>query len=129
VCQDSCDASTTCSDNGFCNEVGECTCFRGFQGPNCVSVCGDSIQVADEECEHESASKNTPGCSADCKILDGWFMVLVEEEMQLVSVCGDGAVAIGSEQCDDNNTISGDGGSLLSMHVPRHIQLFEQPGF
>ncbi len=105
-CSTECDAVTTCSDNGFCNSDGTCTCFLGFTGPTCVSQCGDGITAGDEECEHEFTDKSTPGCSANCKILQGWTLI---QGYNLESTCGDGLVAIGAEQCDDGNLRPGDG--------------------
>jgi cysteine-rich repeat protein len=107
-CATKCDARTTCSDNGFCNNDGTCTCFLGFTGPNCVSQCGDGIIVDAEKCEHQFTNKSTPGCSANCEILQGWTLVR-RYSYNLTSTCGDGVVAIGAEQCDDGNVRSGDG--------------------
>ncbi len=74
--------------------------LKGFDigRSNCMSVCGDGIVTRDELCD-EGTDKNVGGyghCSPDCKTRGGY--------------CGDGIVQDeGGEECDDGNTLLGDG--------------------
>jgi fibro-slime domain-containing protein len=74
--------------------------LKGFDigRSECMSVCGDGIVTRDELCD-EGTDKNVGGyghCAPDCKTRGGY--------------CGDGSVQPeGPEQCDDGNTLNGDG--------------------
>jgi fibro-slime domain-containing protein len=74
--------------------------LKGFDigRSDCMSVCGDGIVTRDELCD-EGTDKNVGGyghCAPDCKTRGGY--------------CGDGSVQPeGPEQCDDGNTLNGDG--------------------
>ncbi|CAE7765145.1 unnamed protein product, partial [Symbiodinium sp. CCMP2456] len=74
---------------------------------------GDGIRhvVAGEECDDGNLIDGD-GCSRDCRIeagftcpTHGWPSVLLTP---CVPICGDG-LRVGDEDCDDNNTESGDG--------------------
>ena len=61
-----------------------------FGGMAYSHVCGDGIIAPDEACD----DGNMPlSCNPDCTL----------------SVCGDGLLSFGAEECDDGNTVSGDG--------------------
>ncbi|MFH1364893.1 MAG: DUF4215 domain-containing protein, partial [Candidatus Aenigmatarchaeota archaeon] len=76
------------------------------------SVCGDKKITGEEVCDGNNKTKtcqnfgysnpNTSLCSSDC---------LSYDLSQCVNVCGDGILEPG-EDCDDNNTIDGDGCSI-----------------
>jgi len=59
-----------------------------------------------EKCDDNNTNSGD-GCSADCKIEDGWICPTPAVRCQ-AAACGDGFM-VGSEECDDNNTDSGDG--------------------
>ncbi|CAE7559633.1 GAT1 [Symbiodinium natans] len=84
-----------------------------FTADSCKVVCGDGIRhiVAGEECDDGNLIDGD-GCSRDCRIEDGftcptrgWPSVLLTP---CVPICGDG-LRVAGEECDDNNTQSGDG--------------------
>lgn len=90
-------------DKGSCLDSDSSDVFedqRGSERPteNCdigafeVSVCGDDLIGADEECE-DGNTVDTDDCTNQCKF----------------NICGDGSVLEDFEECDDGNTTSGDG--------------------
>ncbi len=97
-------AGSPAIDKGSCTDIGGNDVFldqRGSERPagtTCdigafeVSVCGDDILGADEECD-DANTIDTDDCTAACKD----------------NICGDGSVLEGFEDCDDGNTDDGDG--------------------
>jgi len=95
-------------------------------GGQCDSVCGDFVIRGDEECDNGKhcenqapcntnaecagigdglcAPRSVDGCSADCKIEDGWSCPSVGFEVNVggecVAICGDNLVR-GTESCDN----------------------------
>ena len=67
--------------------------------------CGDGILDSGEECD-DGNTTGADGCSADCKVINGWYCH--GEPSQCATQCGDNITA-GAEECDDGNTTSGDG--------------------
>ena len=115
-----------CDDNNTMNGDGcgsNCTIEEGFAcdtivGPVfnfsvCSPVCGDRRLVFPEECD-DNNTINGDGCGNDCRIEPGFTCDTMVDIMTPFSlsvcgpVCGDGRVVI-SEECDDNNTMNGDG--------------------
>lgn len=76
------------------------TCTNGAcQAP----ICGDSKKEAGEDCDDAAATAS--GACVKCKN----------------AACGDGAVYAGHEQCDDGNTVAGDGCSADCKWEPVDI--------
>ncbi len=69
------------------------------------SVCGNGIIEPGEECD-DGNTLSGDGCSATCRIEQGWECT--GEPSVCVTVCGDGLIR-GNEECDDGNTSPGDG--------------------
>lgn len=92
----------------------------GCVGEECGPYCGDGR--VDEELEEECDDGNSTGgdgCSADCKLEEGWTCEKAGVRCE-ATACGDGIVA-GDEQCDDGNNDDGDGCSatcLLELAAP-----------
>eukprot|EP00163_Fabomonas_tropica_P022558 TRINITY_DN3931_c0_g2_i1.p1 TRINITY_DN3931_c0_g2~~TRINITY_DN3931_c0_g2_i1.p1 ORF type:complete len:1617 (+),score=367.48 TRINITY_DN3931_c0_g2_i1:65-4915(+) len=106
-CDDRCreERNWDCSTNG---------CGRS----TCVDKCGSGYITGNEECD-DGNTRRSDGCSRDCKVETGWRCVpsmTFPNGTRYMSVCsrtcGDG-VRHDSEQCDDGNTVSGDGCSSL----------------
>jgi len=62
-CQKHCDAWTTCSGRGSCNENGECVCYGEFAGHDC-SLCSNGM--AGPECEKKCDQNTTCGGNGVC---------------------------------------------------------------
>ena len=83
----------------------------------CTNSCGDGHIDSDskEQCEDGNIEEGD-GCSASCQVEAGYICSLSEtpdsEGRQLskcvARACGDG-FAVGTEECDDGNTVDGDG--------------------
>ena len=98
---------------------GVCTIESGYACPApgvaCVRiwVCGNAHVDPGEACDDGNTSGGD-GCSADCTTVEpGWTCPDVGGNggpctKAPVNSCGDGTVA-GNEECDDGNTVSGDG--------------------
>ncbi|CAI2385601.1 unnamed protein product [Moneuplotes crassus] len=112
-----------------------CTqCTAGFyqndasNPETCVAQCGDGLEVGTEKCD-DNNTIDGDGCSADCSTVEagwvcsggssttkdvctqcaaGFYQDNPTNPENCVSRCGDG-LEVGTEKCDDNNTISGDG--------------------
>jgi fibro-slime domain-containing protein len=68
--------------------------------------CGDGIVEGLEQCDDGNRTSGD-GCSADCRLENGWVCPTPGEPCRR-TVCGDGVVE-GLEQCDDGNLEIGDG--------------------
>ena len=106
------DDDFTPSDAG--DERGECV------GEECGPYCGDGRidEELEEECDDGNA-KGGDGCSADCKLEEGWSCAKPGVRCT-ATACGDGLVA-GDEQCDDGGDQDGDGCSsscILELAAP-----------
>ena len=91
-------------------------------GPWPLVACGDGkVRVGLEGCDDGNAQDND-GCSAECQIESGWACAPISPDepgtpfgAQTVcqTICGDGrrigAQLGGTEECDDKNTVEGDG--------------------
>jgi cysteine-rich repeat protein len=80
--------------------------LTGLLGSGCVldwdeagSVCGDGVIEGSEECD-EGAGDSDPGCSVTCKVVHGW--TCTGEPSVCTTTCGDGIIAAGVEECDDD---------------------------
>jgi cysteine-rich repeat protein len=111
-------AAEECDDGGRCNggrnDGARCTSV------NSMSVCGAGINCT---------TRNDNGCSDACRVIPftcGDGVLDIGEECDdgdadstddcvvcRNAACGDGAVRQGVEECDDRNTVSGDGCSAL----------------
>ncbi len=111
-----CDDGNTTPGDG-CS--GACQIEPGYACPDpglpCVKiwVCGNGHVDPGEACD-DGNTVGGDGCSADCSMVEpGYTCPDVSGNggpcvKSPANVCGDGVVA-GNEQCDDGNTVSGDG--------------------
>eukprot|EP00435_Cladocopium_sp_Y103_P068641 s1255_g31.t3 len=87
--------------------------YLTFTADDCRIPCGDGIRhiVAGEECDDGNII-NGDGCTSDCRIETGYTCPTVGWPQVLLTpcraICGDG-LRLGEEECDDNNTVAGDG--------------------
>jgi cysteine-rich repeat protein len=68
-------------------------------------VCGNGVLDSEEACDDLNRDPND-GCSAECKIEDGWSCTGVPSVCEVM--CGNGNTDVG-EECDDENLTNGDG--------------------
>jgi cysteine-rich repeat protein len=82
-----------CDSNGFCNELGACQCYKGYEpvegSKGCATVCGDGIVMGSEECDPPGR-----GCSSECTVMEGWTCAREDEEDRwspiiCAAICGD----------------------------------------
>ena len=116
--------SEGCDDNNTINGDGcgsDCMIEEGFAcdtmaGPVfnfsvCAPVCGDRRLILPEECD-DNNTINGDGCGSDCMIEEGFACDTMAGPVFNFSVCapvcGDRRLIL-PEECDDNNTINGDG--------------------
>ncbi|HDP73556.1 MAG TPA: DUF4215 domain-containing protein, partial [Candidatus Woesearchaeota archaeon] len=81
------------------------------------AVCGDGVIEGDEQCD-DGNTLDGDGCSSTCEVESGWLCspsflpsIILDEPAgpsECSPVCGDGFI-IGDEECDDGNTLYGDG--------------------
>lgn len=87
--------------------------YLTFTADECRIPCGDGIRhiVAGEECDDGNVIDGD-GCTSDCRIESGYECPTIGWPQVLLTpchpICGDG-LRLGAEECDDNNTVSGDG--------------------
>ncbi|CAJ1437050.1 unnamed protein product [Effrenium voratum] len=87
--------------------------YLTFTADSCHVTCGDGIRhiVAGEECDDGNVI-NGDGCTSDCRIEPGYECPTIGWPAVLLTpcrpICGDG-LRRGTEACDDNNTVAGDG--------------------
>lgn len=102
-CSAACEREPYVCGDGVCDYgAGEpCdTCQRDCADVDfCHPVCGDGVRQWQEECDQGS---DTAACDADCTLAE----------------CGDGWVNGASEQCEDGNTVGGDGCSARCRDEP-----------
>lgn len=73
-----------------------------------AASCGDGIlQTASEDCD-DGNKLSGDGCSATCKVEDGFECITNSKKSQCKEICGDG-INLGHFGCDDGNKIGGDG--------------------
>jgi cysteine-rich repeat protein len=121
-----CDDGNTSGGDGCsaqCNEEEGWSCAG--QPSRCVMVtefpvCGDGLIEGDEQCD-DFGRQPGDGCDGACRVEDGWVCEgepsrCQDEEFGApdpnTPTCGDGRVNEG-EQCDDGNTVPGDGCSAV----------------
>lgn len=88
--------------------------------PRKLTRCGDGIRQVSEYCDFAGTY---PGCTIDCKVMEGYDCSTgkLEPSKCWVEECGDGR-RTRSEQCDDGNDMGGDGCSNTTCQVePAHI--------
>ncbi|CAK0891309.1 unnamed protein product, partial [Prorocentrum cordatum] len=77
----------------------------------CGAVCGDGSRQFSESCD-DGNSVDGDGCSAECDVEQGFFVVAGDgaggADISFPIKCGDGR-RDGAEECDDHNTLAGDG--------------------
>eukprot|EP00961_Rhodomonas_salina_P037329 501695-Rhodomonas_salina.1 len=100
-------------------EVDDCYCSEGWASladGSCEPICGDGISQEIEACD-DGGRAPLDGCSANCTVERGWICRYgsLDGPDVCVPLCGDG-YRLESEQsvtdCDDGNTIDGDGCSF-----------------
>jgi len=109
-----CDDGNTAEMDG-CSE--SCALERGWLCPTpgqaCVpGPCGDGLRAVGAEACDDGDSAAGDGCSATCTVEPGFDCVhttAAPPDSVCASTCGDGRLAVGSEGCDDLNTLDGDG--------------------
>jgi fibro-slime domain-containing protein len=128
---EACDDGNTASGDG-CSSG--CTVEPGFTCPNvngnggpCVRVppntCGDGILTGTEQCD-DGNTNSGDGCSSTCQVEPGFNCPTPGAACKKIEVCGDGVVNIDltpPEQCDDGNTVSGDGCTSLCQLEPNFV--------
>ncbi|MBX3233294.1 MAG: DUF4215 domain-containing protein [Labilithrix sp.] len=72
-----------------------------------VPACGNSILDGDDECDDGNPTPDD-GCSASCKVEDGYVCNIPGQPCAKIGACGDGVLKEG-EECDDKTTVGGDG--------------------
>lgn len=107
-----------CGENSWSpsgsNNVTKCSCNAGFYGTHggtCSTCQKDHWCPGGEnqrECPGHSASLQGSSRLDDCICMIGWYGVLASESDSCSTVCGDG-IRVGSESCDDENSLSFDG--------------------
>ena len=105
---ETCDGDKGCAPLYRCTiDCSECMDVRRYDPP----VCGDGIIKYDAQCD-DGNTVSGDGCSPDCVVEKGWTCAGGRVCTKLISVCkticGDW-FSVGSEECDDGNTVSGDG--------------------
>ena len=75
--------------------------------PRLMTLCGDGIRQATEECDTEGSSE---GCEMSCRVKDNFecSTARLEQGQCWSEVCGNGRRTRG-EECDDGNLQDGDG--------------------
>lgn len=73
--------------------------------------CGDGVVEGPEQCD-DGGNAPGDGCSAVCRVEDGW--ACTGEPSVCAPVCGDGRLS-GAEECDDGDADDGDGCSALCV--------------
>jgi len=115
---DGCSSSCSAVETGY-------TCMT--PGDACVltkqpATCGNGILESGEQCDDGNTDKDasaSDGCTADCKLEQGWTCPVPGASCQPLMYCGDGVVqATLSEGCDDGNAVPGDGCSGLCQIEP-----------
>jgi cysteine-rich repeat protein/parallel beta-helix repeat protein len=94
VSGDGCSADCKPEAGFNCNLDGRDPSNSYWKAQRCEPVCGDGIQLGDEQCD-DGNRENGDGCSSQCR-------------SESTNICGDGFKS-GDEQCDDGNNIVGDG--------------------
>jgi fibro-slime domain-containing protein len=128
---ETCDDGNTTSGDG-CSST--CTLECGWAcppGAPCrAAKCGDGLVAGGEQCDDGNAASND-GCSSLCQLegkpateAEGWSCASAKPATGCVgpttckaTVCGD-KLKEGTEQCDDGNTLTGDGCSPLCRLEP-----------
>ena len=104
VSGDGCDSDCNIEPGWACSSS---TCSTSY----CSSTCGDGILVGHEECD-DGNYWSYDGCSSSCNIDCGYTCTNKAAEdpepSECATVCGDG-MRRGLEECDDFNTVAGDG--------------------
>ncbi|MDB4940949.1 MAG: hypothetical protein JWP97_483 [Labilithrix sp.] len=93
------------SSSGFLEAEGGIEGGGGEAGP--ATACGNGVKNADTEICDDGNAKSGDGCSAGCRVEDGWLCTTPGTPCVAIK-CGDHLVA-GAEDCDDGNTTDGDG--------------------
>jgi fibro-slime domain-containing protein len=111
-----------------------CTVECGWECPPGVACraikCGDGLMAGAEQCDDGNATAGD-GCSPSCTLeskpstlAEGWSCTSAQKAdgcsgptVCVATACGNGK-AEGSEQCDDGNTVTGDGCSPLCRLEP-----------
>ena len=112
VGREECDGEEWCSS--LCKILCGWTCSSA-NPTTCNPVCGDGMRKGGEECDDFNANDGD-GCSASCSIETGYscsgaaFGWYCGGDGDTCENCGSGTRPfVSSKQCDDGNTINGDG--------------------
>lgn len=99
------DGSEQCDDGNNISGDG-CSASCKIEGNNGQAVCGNGILEIEEDCDLGDQNSDQSSCTSHCK----------------AAVCGDGMVQQGVEECDDGNTLSGDGcDAACKIAFIRHV--------
>jgi len=126
-----CDDGNTQDGDGCSHECKWETHFKCTQSQTTRSVCsiwcGDGLVYPPEVCDVAAGGSGAGGCSSDCaEVNDGWECSIYPDMPNscFQHVCGDGA-RTSEEECDDGNTVSGDGCSSSCTIEPGFIITLE----
>lgn len=95
-------------------------------GAPCSEICGDGVVVGNEQCDEKG---DVPCCSSSCKLKPNFVCdpSKTPHSQPSAPYCGNGTVngpsntastVLGSEQCDDGNTVPFDGCSPTCTNEP-----------
>jgi len=98
----------SCVDLGFSGGTLACADDCTFDYSACAATCGDGIVALTEACD-DGGREAGDGCSAACRIEDGW--TCAGNPSACEGVCGDGT-QVADETCDDGVNDGAYGGCM-----------------
>ncbi|CEL97712.1 unnamed protein product [Vitrella brassicaformis CCMP3155] len=103
---DGCDHLCRIEKGWLCDEV------LGINGSACIPNCSDGYRVPAHEACDDGDLIGGDGCNEVCQVEEGWECFSRAKTGQpdlCLPKCGDSLLIKPLEQCDDSNTLSGDG--------------------